>query len=165
MTILPGLVLGEYICGGTSSSPALIKSIIMDSMPGIPRLAFSAVDMEDVIQAHIKGLFVPEAANERFIVIKENLWLIDICRMIREAVDAEYKDDIATTEMSKCPIYLVALFSSEAAFALERWGFEVEYSNEKSKRILGLEYSNDIADSVGKTANTLIARGAISFIQ
>lgn len=49
VTILPGLVLGEYICGGASSSPALIKSIIMNSMPGIPRLAFSAVDMSDVV--------------------------------------------------------------------------------------------------------------------
>ena len=49
VTILPGLVLGEYICGGTSSSPALIKSIIMNSMPGIPRLAFAAVDMKDVV--------------------------------------------------------------------------------------------------------------------
>ena len=44
------------------------------------------------------------------------------------------------------------MFNSEAKFALERWGFEVSYSNEKSKRILGLEYKSDIADSVGKLA-------------
>ena len=49
VTILPGLVLGDYISGGAASSPALIKSIIMNSMPGIPRLAFSAVDMQDVV--------------------------------------------------------------------------------------------------------------------
>lgn len=49
VTILPGLVLGEYICGGTSSSPALIKSIIMNTMPGIPRIAFSSVDIKDVV--------------------------------------------------------------------------------------------------------------------
>ena len=83
VTILPGLVLGEYICGGTSSSPALIKSIIMNSMPGIPRLAFSAVDMKDVVQAHIKGLFLEEAANQRFIVVKENVWLVNICQMVQ----------------------------------------------------------------------------------
>lgn len=94
VTILPGLVLGEYICGGAASSPALIKSIIMNTMPGIPRLAFSAVDMKDVVQAHINGLFRAEAANQRFIVVKENLWIVDICRMIRDAVPAEYKDDI-----------------------------------------------------------------------
>ena len=49
VTILPGLVLGDYICGGVSSSPALIKSLLMNTMPGIPRLGFSAVDMSDVI--------------------------------------------------------------------------------------------------------------------
>ena len=69
--------------GGTSSSPALIKSIIMNSMPGIPRLAFSAVDMKDVVQAHIKGLFLEEAANQRFIVVKENVWLVNICQMVQ----------------------------------------------------------------------------------
>ena len=63
VTILPGLILGDYICGGATSSPALVKSIIMNSMPGIPRLAFSAVDMHDVVKAHIEGLFRSEAAN------------------------------------------------------------------------------------------------------
>ena len=58
--------------------------------------------------------------------------------------------------MSKCPIYLVALFSSDAKFALDRWGFEVHYSNKKSREVLGLEYAIDIAESVAKTANTLI---------
>ncbi len=50
-------------------------------MPGIPRLGFSAVDMDDVVQAHIKGMLVPEAAGERFIIVKQNVWLVDICRM------------------------------------------------------------------------------------
>ena len=81
--------------------------------------------------------------------------------MMQPRVPLEYRDEIQTEEMSKCPIYLVALFSSDAKFALDRWGLEVCYSNEKSRKILGLEYKNDIADSVGKTANTLISRGAI----
>ena len=51
-------------------------------MPGVPRLSFSCVDIEDVVQAHIKGLFVAEAANQRFVVMKENVWLVDICQMI-----------------------------------------------------------------------------------
>lgn len=66
--------------------------------------------------------------------------------------------------MSKCPIYLVALFNSDAKFALDRWGFSVDYSNEKSKALLGIDYSTPIAESVGKTANTLIERGAVSFL-
>ena len=107
---------------------------------------------------------MPEAAGKRFIVVKESLWLVDICRMVRAAVPADYKDDIQTEEMSKCPIYLAALFNNEAKFALERWDFEVTYNNEKSRSILGLEYKTQIADSVAKTATTLIDRGAISFL-
>ena len=99
--------------------------------------------------------------GQRFIIVKENLWLVDICHMIQAAVPIEYKEDVQTAEMSKCPIYLVALFSSDAKFALDRWGFDVQYSNEKSRAVLGLEYTTAIAESVGKTANTLIERGAI----
>lgn len=65
--------------------------------------------------------------------------------------------------MSKCPIYLVALFSKDAQFALDRWDFEVRYSNEKSRKILGLDYKTDIAESIGITANSLIERGAVTF--
>ena len=84
--------------------------------------------------------------------------------MVRDAVPAEYKDDIPTEEMSKWPIYLAALFSNEANFALTRWGLNVAYTNEKSKQVLGLRYETDSAESVGKTALTLIDRGAISFL-
>jgi len=49
-------------------------------------MAFSVVDMVDVVEAHMKGLFEPAAAGERFIVIKENLWFVDICRMVHAAV-------------------------------------------------------------------------------
>ena len=83
-------------------------------MPGVPRLSFSCVDIEDVVQAHIKGLFVAEAANQRFVVMKQNVWLVDICKMIQAAVPIEYKDDIQVAEMDRCPIYLVSFFSAEA---------------------------------------------------
>ena len=94
VTILPGLVLGEYICGGVTSSPALIRSIIMNTLPGVPHMAFSVVDIKDVVEAHFKGLFEAEAAGHRFIVVKENLWLVDICRIVHASVPTEYKDDI-----------------------------------------------------------------------
>ena len=66
--------------------------------------------------------------------------------------------------MSKWPIYIAALFSNEASFALTDWGRNVAFTNEKSKRLLGLRYETDLAESVGKTATTLIERGAISFL-
>lgn len=97
-------------------------------------------------------------------VVKENIWLVDICRMVHAAVPLEYKDDIQTEEMSRWPIYIAALFSSEANYALTRWGHNIAYDNSKSKRILGLRYETEAATSVGRTATTLIERGAISFL-
>lgn len=54
--------------------------------------------------------------------------------------------------MSKWPIYLAALFSNEASFALTRWGHNVTYNNEKSKQVLNLRYETDTSESVKKTA-------------
>ena len=61
-TILPGFVVGEYITGGIASSPALIKALMMNTLPGIPRLSFPCVDIHDVVKAHFNALF-KTAAN------------------------------------------------------------------------------------------------------
>ena len=66
--------------------------------------------------------------------------------------------------MSRWPIYIAALFSSDANYALTRWGLNIVYDNSKSKQILGLRYETESATSVGRTATTLIERGAISFL-
>ena len=68
----------------------------MNTLPGVPHMAFSVVDMSDVVEAHIRGLFEPKAAGQRFIVVKENLWFVEICTMVHAAVPFEYKSDIQT---------------------------------------------------------------------
>ena len=52
VTILPGFIIGEYITGGIASSPALIKALMMNTLPGIPRLSFPCVDVHDVVRGH-----------------------------------------------------------------------------------------------------------------
>ena len=63
VTILPGFVVGSYITGGIASSPALIKACMVNSLPGIPRLSFPCVDIHDVVDAHFRALFTPEAVG------------------------------------------------------------------------------------------------------
>lgn len=63
VTILPGFAVGTYITGGIASSPALIKAIMVNTLPGIPRLSFACVDIQTVVDAHFRALFTPEAVG------------------------------------------------------------------------------------------------------
>ena len=49
VTLLPGYVCGNYITGGESSSPALIKSILAGGLNFVPRIGFACVDIEAVV--------------------------------------------------------------------------------------------------------------------
>ena len=88
-------------------------------------------------------------------VVSESLWLIDICNTLREALKDDYEYEIAETELNRCPMYLIAWFSSDASNALEKWGHELHYDTTKSKEILKIEYK-DVKKAVIETALSLI---------
>ena len=142
VTILPGFAVGSYITGGIASSPALIKALMVNSLAGIPRLSFACVDIQDVVNAHFNALFTRQAAGERFIVVSESLWLIDICNILREGLEEDYDYEIAEAEMNRCPMYLISWFSSDARNALDKWGHEQTFDTSKSKNILNVEYKD-----------------------
>lgn len=41
-------------------------------------MEMKCVDVHDVAQAHVRSLYVPEAAGNRFIVVDRAMWMIDI---------------------------------------------------------------------------------------
>ena len=160
VTILPGFIIGDYITGGIASSPALIKSLMMNTLPGIPRLSFPCVDVHNVVEAHFKAIFTPAANGQRFLLVSESLYLIDMCDILREGLAKDYDYEIAESEINRCPIYLISWFSHDAKATLDKWDHEQAFDTSKSKDILGMEY-RDVRQSVMDTAMTLMQAGAV----
>ena len=46
--------------------------------------AVPVVDVRDLAQAHLQAMKLPEAANKRFIVSKETVWLKDLIGAVAE---------------------------------------------------------------------------------
>lgn len=65
---------------------------MLGKLPALPKVKFGLVDVRDVAQAHLLGLKVPEAANNRFILCKDMFWFTQIGQILKdEWSDKGYK--------------------------------------------------------------------------
>ena len=50
----------------------------------IPHVQYPVVDVRDVAEAHLKAVQIEEAKGKRFILISENLWLVEIGEILNK---------------------------------------------------------------------------------
>ena len=82
-TVLPSAILGPVLSPDLSYSVQAVERLLNRSMPGIPRLGFSFVDVRDVADLHARAMSAPEGAGERFLGTGASLWLSDVARILR----------------------------------------------------------------------------------
>ena len=75
MTINPGVVFGPNLNKAQFSSGDIIKRTMMNDFPGVPKINLGCVDVRDVALAHLNAVLVPEARNQRFILVSESCWM------------------------------------------------------------------------------------------
>jgi nucleoside-diphosphate-sugar epimerase len=82
-------------------------------MSKVPRLEMKCVDVNDVAQAHVRSLYIPEAAGHRFILVDRPVWLHEIAQTLAEHYDGknEPKLPIPTKEYSLVEIWIGSWFS------------------------------------------------------
>ena len=56
----------------------------MGGMPMVPKQSIGFVDVRDVALAHIKGIQVAEAKNQRFIMSDRDLWYREFAAILKE---------------------------------------------------------------------------------
>ena len=77
------------------------------AFPGMPKVHFAIVDVRECAVAHLQGIKVPEAKNQRFILSSESLWFKDIAQALKSTYP-QYK--IKTSELAYCPVKMVSFF-------------------------------------------------------
>lgn len=152
--------MGPAYVGAGFSSGNIISDIILGKFPGLPKVKFGLVDVRDVAQAHLLGLKVPEAANKRFILCKESMWFAEIGRILNEKWSTQGYTPV-TRELPKFLCQVASLFMSELKFAVAKWGVEESFSCQRSRDILGLEYSIPMADTINDMAQSMIDTGSL----
>lgn len=138
VTINPGLILGPATVAEGFSSGVAISKFMLNQMPGIPKVSMAMVDVRDVALAHLRGLKIPEAAGNRFILNAETIWLREMAQYLYGEFTPDYK--IKTKELSYCTFRMAAIFIAEAKGLIPIWDKRLNLANEKSKKILGINY-------------------------
>lgn len=158
VTVLPVAVMGPVMGQEVSGANAIVQRSLDGRMPGYPRMFVPIVDVRDVAAAHIAAMTVPEAAGQRFLVSSgEPAMAMPQIGAILKAHLGDAAKRVPTRTIPNVVVRLAALFSPEYRPVAADLGFEKLVSNEKARRVLGLEPRSSEAAIVA-AAESLIAK-------
>lgn len=69
---------------GRRSRQMYLKKLLDRSVPGLPRLGFSLVDVRDVAKLQVLAMEVPQASGHRFIASSEFYWMKEIATVLKQ---------------------------------------------------------------------------------
>ena len=135
----------------------LVTQPMLNKVPAFPKLTFGIVDVRDVALAHVAAMESPDAAGERFLVGDKILSFAEIGDILREA----YPDrKLPKGELPSWFVRLLTLVNPTLKQILPELEKERSFTNEKSKRVLGLDYI-PAKEAVLASTNSLIDLGEL----
>merc|ERR1719183_2059230 len=126
---------------GDGTSEGYLAGILNGSKAKVPRSRCGFVDVRDCARAHLLGIQKPEAANNRFILYNENVYMPDLYNILARFNDKGAK---VPTELEDGPDIPQEDF----------------VDNTKSKETLGIQYT-PIETTFVDMAESLLSRGLI----
>ncbi|PRP87290.1 dihydrokaempferol 4-reductase [Planoprotostelium fungivorum] len=85
-TVNPAAVFGPPLRpDGNSTTIGMVEKLLDGSLPAVPRLRLSLVDVRDVATLHLLAMTKPEAANQRYIAVASStsFSFMDMCNVLR----------------------------------------------------------------------------------
>ena len=155
----PCLILGPLLTDRPSLSHSLVKRLLSRSMPALPRLGFSVVDVRDVASAHRLALSAPHAAGNRYLLMSEHLWTRDVSEILIEAFgDQGYRPP--TLHLPYPLLWLLGRFDPVVRAILPDIDQHTHLDGAKARRELGWSPRSARA-SIIDTGQSLIDRGIV----
>ncbi|MEM7486499.1 MAG: aldehyde reductase [Bacteroidota bacterium] len=151
VVINPGAMLGPVLEEDYGTSVALVKKMLDGSMPALPKMGFSLVDVRSAADMHIKALKTPNIHGQRFICVDDFLTIKGVAMILKEKFPHR---KIPTRELPDFVIKLFANFDPEVKPMLSELGAKRQHTNKKAKKLLNWQpISNkrsiiDTADSL-----------------
>ena len=153
-------IYGPVLGPDYSTSIALLQGLLTGSTAVLPRVSFSAVDVRDVADLHLRAMIDPAAKGERFLAVAgEPMSLPEIAQLLRTRMGSD-ASRVSTKVLPDFVVRFGALFNPTLRQIVPRLGPPKPASNEKAKRVLGWEpRSND--EAIVATAESLIRLGLV----
>lgn len=159
VTVNPSLVLGPLLTGDFSTSLEAVKKLLEGSMPGLPNLGFSVVDVRDVADLHVKCLTAPDMDGERFIAAGPFLMMKDVAAILKEGLGPDARK-VPTRRLPDFLVRLSALFDPVIKQVVGELGNVRDASSQHALDRLGWK-TRDARDSIVDTARDMIRLGVV----
>ncbi|MFH8248877.1 NAD-dependent epimerase/dehydratase family protein [Microbacterium sp. B2969] len=156
VALCPGLILGPLQRTGTNVSMDVIDQLLARSVPALPHIGFSIVDVRDVATAQRLALEQPDASG-RYLISGDSVWLVELARIL----DAEYRSRGYRVPLGELPSWIIRAGSplnGSLRLALPLLDQPVRVSSARAMDELGWT-RRPLEESVVDAAESLIAFG------
>jgi dihydroflavonol-4-reductase len=142
-----------------STSLEAIKKLVEGSMPGLPRIGFSVVDVRDVADLHVRCLTAPNMAGERFIAAGPFLWLSDVAAILKSGLGQQARK-VPTRVLPNFLVKLFALLDPVVKQVVGELDNVRDASSQHAMDVLGWK-TRDPSESILDTARDMIRLGVV----
>jgi dihydroflavonol-4-reductase len=149
--IIPTLILGPPLVDGDFTSGFHLKNMLLGLWPAVPKVMMGVVDVRNVAHAHLQGIKVPDARNQRIILCNRTFFFKDLCQIFIDHY-GQGTYPVKLEEMAESP-------PDNKRFKLI-WEKKFNISHAKSEKLLGIEYL-DIKETLIDMAEKMIEDGLI----
>ena len=151
--INPGAIFGPLLDEDPGTSATLVLRLLNGSVPAVPRIPLSGIDVRDVAAAHVAAMTAPEAGGKRFPMGERTLFFGDAARILRE----RYPDRrVPRINMPDWAVRIYGLFDRDVRDNLGELGLAKQLESSAVVTLLGRKLT-PLPEAIIATADSLIA--------
>jgi nucleoside-diphosphate-sugar epimerase len=160
VTVLPGAVFGPVLTVEGIGSVSMVRQMLSGAMRGVPRIGLEAVDVRDLVAAHLLAFDVPEAAGERFLATGEFIWMRKMATAVREELGADGAR-VSTRQLPDALVRCMARYRNPALRDIvPALGRRAVHTTAKAERVLGW-HARPAREAVVDAGRSLVSLGAV----
>ncbi|MCS7477135.1 SDR family oxidoreductase [Umezawaea endophytica] len=157
VVVNPSLVIGPLQRAEVTTSNEAVQRLLDHTLPAVPRISWSLVDVRDVALAHRLAMESPKAPGNRYLCAGPDIWMLDMAHVLA----AEFGPRgfrVPTRRLPYWAMWLAARFDPTLRLALGFVGNPDRLSSRKAIDELGWT-TRPAAESLRDTGQSLIDHG------
>jgi len=161
-TVNPVLVLGPIASADLAASVEVPKRLLEGSIPALPDVGFSVVDVRDVAALHVLALEAPadKVRDGRFIASAGPFYrMADVARVLRERLGPQARK-VPTRRMPDFLVRLMAMLIPDLRQLVGELGRTRSTSGQHARDVLGWA-PRDPDQTIEETGRSLIEKGIV----
>lgn len=151
--INPSGIFGPLLDEDPGTSAQLVLRLLNGSVPAVPRIPITVVDVRDVAAAHVAAMTAPEAGGRRFPMAERTLFFKEVADLLAEHYPQRR---IPRRQMPDWAVRLYGLFDRDVRGNLGELGVAKQLDSRSTVALLGRKLT-PAPEAVLATAETLLA--------